>query len=263
MASTQSRACSMLLASFLLAVSSKAASAYPSSVIACPTGEVQGAGDGNAFLYDAYYPDGFQVWGGLNLGLGGGFAYGDTGKAFEGWEFGLDLIGSSGAPADARLALSLKGQVLGEDKTWPALAAGVMGVNPGSRAQSLNLAYLSATKTLSWQDVSLGRLSAGLGSALLQGGMAGFQATSPFGEASTGLVMAGYETPALGPWYLAIDHVGGLSDYSGTNVALHLETTDGTTLAVGYAFGNDPLAPYPPGPFATLSTRLTAWGGGR
>ncbi len=252
-----------LLAGFLVAAASRPAIAYPSSIIACPTGEVQTAGAGSAFLYDAYYPDGFQIWGGLNLGLGGGFTYGDTGKAFEGWELGVDLIGWGGDPVDARLALDVKGQLLGEDPLWPALAAGFMGFTPGRAEQSLNVLYLSATKTLAWQDLSLGRLSGGIGSAFLQGGSTGFAATFPFSGPSTALLMAGYETPSLGPLYLAVDHVGGVSDYGGTNVALHLQTAEGTFLAAGYAFGNELLASYPPGPFAYLSTTFTTWGAGR
>jgi hypothetical protein len=253
----------LLIAGLLLAVPAGEAIAYPSSVISCPTGEVQAAGEGDAFLYDAYYPDGYQVWGGLNLGLGGGFAYGDTGKAFEGWELGADLIGWGGDPIDARLALSLKGQLLGEDAAWPAVSFGFLGLNPGRADQSLNLLYLSATKTLAWRDLDLGRVSAGAGSAVLQGESAGFGATFPFAGPSTALVMAGYESPSWGPWYLAADHVGGLSDYGGTNIALHFQTSDGTYLAAGYAFGNETLAPYPPGPFASLSTTFTTWGGRR
>lgn len=251
----------LLLAGLPLAIPAREASAYPSSIISCPTGEVQAAGEGSAFLYDAYYPDGYQVWGGLNLGLGGGFAYGDSGQAFEGWEFGADLIGWGGDPIDARVALSLKGQLLGEDALWPALAVGFMGVNPSRADQSLNLIYLSATRTLAWQDFDLGRVSAGAGSAALQGASAGFLGTFPFAGPSTALLMAGYESPSLGPWYLAIDHVGGESDYSGTNVAIHFQTAGGTYLAAGYAFGNDPLSAYPPGPFASLSTTFTSWGG--
>lgn len=250
-----------ILAAGLCGVPAGQAIAYPSAIIACPTGEVQGAGAGDVFLYDAYYPEGFQVWGGMNLGLGGGFDYGDSGLRFEGWEVGADLIGSGGAPAEARIALSVKAQVLGETTAWPALGAGLMGLNPGRSEQSLNLLFLSATKTLAWDGRDLGRLSAGVGSTLWRGEGAGFIATSPFDTGSNGLVMAGYESPALGPWSLAIDHVGSVSDYGGTNVALHFETGSGTYLALGYAFGNDPFATSPPGPFASLSTPLmSGWG---
>lgn len=230
------------------------AHAYPTSVIACPTGEVQAAGEANAFLYDAYYPSGFQVWGGVNLGLGGAFDLGSSGLSFGGFEVGVDGIGASLAEAAPRVLLSAKAQLLVESDGLPALSLGLLGLNPLQGQESLNLAFCTATKTLAWGATDLGRLSAGVGTAALRASTELFSATAPFAETSTALLLGGYESPALGPCSLAIDHMGGLSDYGGTNVALNVRTAEGTYATVGYAFGNDTTSASPPGPFLCFST---------
>ncbi|MNY78818.1 hypothetical protein D3C86_2192140 [compost metagenome] len=51
--------------------------------------------------------------------------------------------------------------------------------------------------------------------------------------------MAGYESPAFGPFYLAVDHVGGVSEVGGTYAALNLQTGPGTYAGVVYALSND------------------------
>lgn len=105
---------------------------------------------------------------------------------------------------------------------------------------------------LSLRGRGLGRLTLGLGASL--GGARDadryaetqpvFYSTAPFPRSSGLFLIAGYESPPLGPFGLAIDHVGGVSEISATNIAISVSAVAGTTLGVGGYLGSDPAAFY-------------------
>ena len=70
--------------------------------------------------------------------------------------------------------------------------------------------------------------------------------------------MLGYETPGFGRFSFAVDHVGGTSVLSATNVVANVLLVDGFTFSLGAWFSNDRRvdltgAPAADGLFALLS----------
>ncbi len=136
------------------------------------------------------------------------------------------------------------------EKGWlPNVAVGIMEVNPFRWNRSLNLTYVSLTKTLQFGETSYGRLTLGLGGALAnfdgdpyKASFPAFYGTKPFSKDSRAAMILGYESPAFGPFSIGIDHIGGVSEVSTTNVALNLAPIDGAVFAVGGWFGSDPDA---------------------
>jgi hypothetical protein len=217
--------------------------AYPNSVVFTPTGEAKAAGQSGTFLYTAYFGGNPWTWAGVNVGLAPSVAYGASGLSFGGLEVGVDVASQNGANPGVKPLLNAKAQLLVEGATWPSLATGFYGYAPLSPARSLNLAYAAATKGLSWNGASLGRLTLGAGHAF-PGAPDMFTATGPVPAGSQAVVMGGYELPAWGPFSLAADHISGVSDLGGTNVVLNIELSHGTYLGLGYTFGNDRAQPY-------------------
>jgi hypothetical protein len=233
------------------------AHAYPTSVVFAPTGDVKGPGDVGAFLYQAMF---FNPTVGagpawlMTAGLVPRIPYGNSGLSFGGFELGIDAfaVDLPGTPnAFVKPIFNAKLQVVTEGKWIPNIALGAMQVDPFRMNRSMNLVYGSMTKTIEISGTNLGRLTLGLGGALVNPGddiyrdaIPVFYATAPFPKDSKLLLIAGYESPAFGPFNIAVDHIGGYSEVSSTNVALNLTPLNGATMGLGGFFGSDPNAFY-------------------
>jgi hypothetical protein len=232
--------------------------AYPTAVVFAPTGDAKAAGDVGALLYYSQsFKPGFgqgPTWLGVNVGLIPRIPYGKSGLSFGGLEIGVDGFASDlyGTPgAFVKPLLNAKLQLITEAKWIPNVAIGIMGFYPFRIERSMSFAYGSVTKTIEISGRSYGRFTLGLGGVLNQPGndpyrtsYPVFYATAPFARDSKLALIAGYESPALGPLSIAIDHIGGYSEISSTNVALNLTPIEGGTLAIGGFFGSDPNAFY-------------------
>jgi hypothetical protein len=218
------------------------ATAYPSAVVFAPSGDAKGLGTVGTFLYTAllYRPRTAPgvTWVGTNVGVAPAFAYGSSGVGFGGFEIGVDAINAFVYPGEfayVKPVFNAKLQLVTENDWFPNVAVGAMEIAPTRHSQDVG--YLSMTKTLKSAERSYGRVTLGLGVSFT-GDTNLFRPTPPF-DGTRLFPIAGYESPALGPLSLAVDHVGGVSEVSGTNVALNLTPTDGVTWSVGAFFGND------------------------
>jgi hypothetical protein len=246
------------LAACAVALCPTLALAYPTAVVFAPTGDVKAPGDvGALFYYAMYVKPSFgtgPTWVGADVGLLPKLSYGDSGLSFGGLELGVDAIatdlaGTSGA--FVKPVFNLKAQLLTESGWIPHVAVGAMEVSPFRMERSMNLVYASFTKTLASSASSYGRLTLGLGGSLNHPGSDPFKdtapvfyATAPFSRGSKLLLLAGYESPAFGIFSVGLDHVGGYSEVSSTNLALNMTPFEGGTLAVGGFVGSDPDAFY-------------------
>jgi hypothetical protein len=238
-----------------LALGSGAAAAYPTSVVFAPTGEAKAFGDVTPLLYTSMTltptagPG--TTWTCLEVGVLPRFEYGG-GVFFGGLEVGANLIASDlmGSGRDyVKPVFDAKLHILVEKGWLPHVAVGIMEVNPFRMNRSLNLTYVSLTKTLQFGETSYGRLTLGLGGALGdfssdpdKDAYPSFHGTKPFSKDSRAAMILGYESPAFGPFSIGIDHIGGVSEVSATNVALNLAPVDGAVVGVGGWFGSDPDA---------------------
>ncbi|HRI66966.1 MAG TPA: hypothetical protein PK156_22120 [Polyangium sp.] len=232
--------------------------AYPTAVVFAPTGDVKGPGDTGAFLYQAMYfkpvVGAGPAWLGMDVGVLPRVPYGDSGLSFGGLEIGIDAFAADlyGTPsAFVKPIFNAKLQVLTEGKWIPNLALGAMQIDPFRMNRSMNMVYGSMTKTLEFSGTNYGRLTLGFGGALVNPGddvyrdtYPVFYATAPFPKDSKLLLIAGYESPAFGPFNIAVDHIGGYSEVSSTNVVANFTPVNGATLGLGGFFGSDPNAFY-------------------
>lgn len=212
--------------------------AYPGAVVFVPNGEAKQLGQVSALFYTGYFGSNPYAWNGLNLGIAPKLPYGDSGLSFGGAEIGMDVYSQFGLDPAIKPLFNAKAQLLVEKDWWPHLAVGTMQISLPRFDRGMNMVYASASKTLSWCDMPLGRVTVG-GGANFALSAAQFTATWPFERGQQGFAMAGYETPRVGPAYLAIDHLGGISEIGGTFMALHVETAPGQWLGLGAAFSND------------------------
>jgi hypothetical protein len=225
----------------MLGVASSA-SAYPSAVVFAPSGEARSLGCAGTFLYTGVLyrprvaPGG--SWAGTNVGVAPAFGYAASGVGFGGLEIGVDAINPfvyPGETAFVKPVFNAKVQLLTENAWLPNTAVGAMEIAPTRHSQDVG--YVSMTKTLAYDEHSYGRVTLGLGLSVTRDPLV-FRATSPL--EGTGLFpIVGYESPSFGPVTFAIDHVGGVSEVSGTNFALALAPLRGVTWSVGGFFGND------------------------
>ncbi len=233
------------------------AEAYPTSVVFAPSAETL---DFGAFLtffalnfrHNPQPVDVASLWGGLNVGVLPSVKLGDSpAGAIEigGVEAGFDV----GGPADdgrAALVFNFKAQLLRETLYLPAIAAGVFQVAADSR-QGAALGYFALTKQLLIREVNLGQLTFGMMTSFANGGFVApqcqisgapyclFRGSAPF-EDRNAAFLAGYQSPAFGPMILAIDHVGGTSSVSSTNIMLGATLVpDILFTGAGVYFAND------------------------
>lgn len=230
-----------------------AAGAYPTSVVFAPTGESKPLG---GLGYYAYIPVLITptvapgaTWAGIDVGVMPTLRVGD----FElgGAEVGVDVINGFVAPGKAptaKFVLNAKLQVVRELGLLPHIAVGLMEVDLGNIQASMNAAYITATKTIAIGDIGLGRFTLGggyVGNAdvnvyLAPGYLRGIGANQAWW-------LAGYESPAIGPFNFAIDHISGVSEASCTNVAVNWSATSQMGIMGGVSLMNerqDPTATY-------------------
>ena len=224
--------------------------AYPTAVIYIPTAEALPYGQVSvgAFALGSVSPElGFT--GAL---LGATFSIlppGDTqgSFAFGGLELSADVIYLD--PEPLTISLHAKLQLL-RDRDWvPAIAVGVLGASP-EPSVDVSLGYVVISKRLNFGEaLSLGRLTAGLGARVgdasesapdcIRGtGACLFRGSAPFEDENAALFL-GYESPWLGPISLAVDHLGGVSLFSATSVALNVVPTHGLFFQAGASFAHD------------------------
>jgi hypothetical protein len=262
-----------------LLLGSSNALAYPTAVIFAPNGDAKALGDVSAFVYTSSLKipklplTAGTTWVGMEIGVLPSFEYGSSGLSFGGLEVGADLLSQDLAgTADAYIKplFSAKLSLLAESEVLPSVGVGIMDVAPGKWERSLSFAFGSMSKTLQFGDMSLGRLTLGLGGSLgdfdddpYKDTLSNFYGTAPFSKGARAALLGGYESPMFGPFYFAVDHIGGYSEVSSTNVALLFTPSEGAYLAVGSYFGSDPdnwywgmLA------FASLNFSLSKYFGG-
>jgi hypothetical protein len=218
------------------------ANAYPSAVVFAPSGEVRGLGCVGTFLFTGllYRP---QVapgvsWAGTNVGVAPAIGYGSSGVGFGGLEIGIDAMNPfvyPGEPPYVKPVFNAKLQLVTESAWTPSTAIGAMEIAPTRHSEDVG--YVSTTKTLGTDERNYGRVTLGLGTSLSRDPNV-FRATPPF-EGTALFPIAGYASPALGPISFAIDHIGGVSEVSSTNVALNLTPLQGVTWSIGGFFGNE------------------------
>jgi hypothetical protein len=213
------------------------AHAYPNAIVYAPSGDVKGQGQAALLMGTAFMNGNPVAWQGFNIGLLPTLAYGETGLSFGGLEVGADLGASQLLTPTLKAVFNAKAQLLTETGTVPSLSVGTMQNALLTPDKSLSMAYASLSKTLSLGETSLGRLTLGGGQNFPGTGQ--FIPTAPFSAPSNAFLLAGYESPAFGPFYLALDHIGGVSEVGGTYVALNLQTVPGTYVGLGYTFCND------------------------
>ncbi|GEM_PF-4004933 len=232
------------------------AQAYPNAVVFSPSGEAKPLGDASVLTYIAYFGGSPLTWAGMNVGIMPTFAYGNTGLSFGGLEVGLDLISMAGLVPANKPVFNAKAQLLQESGMVPSVALGLADLAVSTLDTSLNATYAVATKTLSWGDLSLGRVTLG-GGVALPGSPAAFRATKPFSAPSQAFVLGGYESPAWGPAYAAIDHIGGVSELGSTNLGLNFLVNSGTYLGLGLTMGNDRSAVPPDAAYVYLASAFS------
>jgi len=129
------------------------AHAYPSAVIFTPVGASLGPGVLGAYYYAAATRSqgvlSLTSWAGVEVGVSPTFGYGSGEGAarFGGVEIGLDVFGTNAG--SYRFVLNAKTSLLVEGEYWPAIAVGVMQVDPENRDISLDMAFVVLTKSVS------------------------------------------------------------------------------------------------------------------
>jgi hypothetical protein len=233
--------------------------AYPSSVVFAPTGEARELGGYYAFSYGSVTlraPD--RETGGYSTQLGptwigGAFGVAPSFAYAEGFRFGGLELGASLSSPDIlgrnRIMPTFDGKLamLVEATYSPSIAVGVLGL---STVQPFTMAYVSMTKTLQWGGPSWGRLTLGGGRLFVPraelypdctapGQVCAYRGSPPLADGTNFMPLLGYESPSLGPLNVAIDHVGGTSFLSSTNVVANLKTVEGAYFTLGMAIAND------------------------
>lgn len=249
-----------LAAGALVWAAPRPAHAYPTSVVFAPTGESLSFG---AFATGAYaglaaFPAvGFGgAWGGLNVGLVPSIEFATTsaGKiAGAGAEVGFDIFGPD-EKGEALLVFNAKIQLLAEGTYWPALAIGFFQLTPTPN-RGASLGYFALTKSFTISGVELGQLTFGLMRSFADRTLVApqcfvsgaptclFRGSPPFEDENGGLI-AGYQSPWLGPITFSIDHLGGTSAVSSTNLLINVRFwEDGVggfaSIGVGGFISND------------------------
>lgn len=211
--------------------------AYPTSVVFTPTGAVADFGRASVYSYTGFYREGLNYWTGLQLGILPGWApFGEEGPAFGGVEAGLDLIAGLGSVPLYKPMANVKVGLLAEGGWWPSVGVGFSNFAFTSTPNSLNAAYGVASRTLSVGGRELGSLTLG-GMACFPADPAAFSPTPPLPAPMA--LLAGYQLPKIGPFGMGIDHVGGNSELSSTNLVFNVELVPGAGASIGYAFGHD------------------------
>lgn len=239
-----SSGCRILLSLSLLIATARegVARAYPTSVVFAPTGDARGAGEAGALAYSSLNVGPTVspgvTWLGLETGVVPRLEY-VPGLAFGGLEVGVDVFNADLAgtqSAFVKMVLNAKAQLFTETPWTPHVAVGVIGFAPLSdRGQ--NGVYAAFTKSIAVGARSFGRVTGGLAHYFARNPTV-FHGSWPLADTRNGL-LAGYESPAFGPFSFAVDHVGGSGEINSSNIALNFTPVNGATIAVGGYLGND------------------------
>ena len=251
---TRLRRCGLVLVCLLL--SSQMVLAYPTPVVFAPTADAAGLGDVSIFVYTSVSlrpsVGAGATWFGIQFGVLPRIPYGRSKVAFGGLELGIDGISVdlAGTPAAfIKPILNAKLQLVTETKWSPAFAVGAMNIAPSRPERSLNLVYGSLTKSFATPKRDFGRVTLGLGVVTADVPHPDdpygttfplFYATPPFPRRSRLLLLLGYESPVWRRISFGVDHLGGVSELSSTNVAFHVTPIEGVIWSVGGYLGSDP-----------------------
>ncbi len=227
------------LCALAIGLCSGSARAYPTSVVYAPSGEALAFGSfslgGSVALGIAPQPVHFgSAWGSLDVGVVPSIELATTpaGKlAIGGAEVGFDLFGPDidGRPTTV---FNVKLQLLRQATYWPSISIGMFQISPDAK-RGPSLGYFSLSKSFTFHDHELGQLTFGMmrsfapdaliaPQCFVSGAQAClFRGSEPFLDGN-GAFLAGYVSPYFGPVSFAIDHVGGSSAVSSTNVALNV-----------------------------------------
>jgi hypothetical protein len=244
------------------------ASAYPSSVVYAPSADALRFGRFSVGLYGGLGVNPSpthlsSIWGGFDMGILPSVPLADTpgGKLSTGGaEIGFDVFGPD-LDGNPTVVLNAKLQLLKEGDYWPSVAVGGFQLSTDSRRGAF-LGYFVFSKSFEVHKVELGQLTFGMAASFARIGLLAprcyetgadcvFRGSDPFLD-KNGAFIAGYVSPYFGPVSFAIDHIGGTSAVSSTNIALNvrlLKTEAGTSIiaGVGGFLANDRRAS-PPGP---------------
>jgi len=220
--------------------------AYPTSIVFVPTGEARNFLDVGVYGYfgfilkqpDATASTDFVPWTGINIGLIPRFKYGASGTGFGGLELGLDTLRSMVPQPHTKVVLNAKMQLFTESGLLPHLALGAIQYAPFEQEQSAMMGFATATKTLQFGSLNFGRITLGYLRAFTHKPEL-FYGTAPFGRSSQSGLMGGYESPAFGPFSVAVEQLGGYSEASNTNAAIWWHPLDGGSIGVGGFLATD------------------------
>lgn len=214
------------------------AQAYPSSLVFAPVGGVMPAWEGQMYTYNGFYQGGLNYWQGFQMGLWDGLQpWGEDGPSVGAVEAGVDIIAGIAIPMYKPIA-NVKVGLISEGEMWPSVSVGFSNFAFMAPNDSLNAAYVVGSKELKLGNFVLGSATLGALRAFSgPGAGAAFTASAPL-PAPYGL-LAGFALPPMGPFGLAIDHVGGTSELSSTNLVLNVALLPNTFTSIGYAIGHD------------------------
>lgn len=241
----------LVLAAISLAAGT--AEAYPSAVVFLPSGETRRFGTVASFFYAASVvspaPRKFKVspWLSLQAGVLPSIDVGG-GASIGGLEVGADLL--TGVRDRVKPAFNAKGTLIHQFGWFPSISVGFMQFAPTLRDESLDFGYVMATEAIvvGRSKVSLGALTAGLGHSFAPKRPAGaepvFHGTWPFAFGARQALGLGYVSPKFGILSFGVEHLGGYSEISGTNVAIFVSPLSWLTLTGGAGFANDRRARY-------------------
>jgi len=214
---------------------STAARAAPSAVVSAPTGTVYKEGD--LVAYTSQTATGAQagLWSGLTTGAGRFFAI-EVGA--DVW-LPTDERGARATPlANAKIALA-------DERGWrPATALGVYQLSSNAES-SADLVYISFTKAFASRRTEFGSLTLGTFASLAPAerttrcaDACAFRGSFPMADDRWGL-LAGWSSPPVGPFHLAMDVITGTSLASGANALVTLDAEPYLHPFVGMNFAVD------------------------
>ncbi|MEI7891934.1 MAG: hypothetical protein WCI05_02520 [Myxococcales bacterium] len=210
--------------------------AYPSSVVFAPTGEAKGFGETLAYAYTSVMlsPElsgqTGASWSGVNFGVLPKVPYGKSGVSFGGLEVGVDWLFFSGGKG--KTVFNGKLQLVTETTFTPHVAVGFSQWSAFQPSLSLNMGYVSLTKTLRFGEHNFGAVTAGMEYNFTDDPRVSGGGSWPFRDEKYGLLL-GYLSPEFGPISVGIDHVAGYNELASTYFAVNLQVLPGSYITFG------------------------------
>lgn len=220
------------------------AAAYPTSIIFAPTGEVRRLGEVSHIGYVSMIASPRAApgvsWFANEVGVLPLLPFGESGVSFGGLEVGIDAYNADlfATPnAYVKPLVNAKVQLLTEHAWVPATAIGFITA-PFQASRSQNALFFALTKSLDFGETKLGRVTLGLAHYYTNDRTVFYGSQPLFEDKHSGFI-GGYESPALGRFSFAIDHVGGVGEINSTNAAISVTPFDGASVALGAFLAND------------------------